>query len=210
MNNKGIYFLLISGLLLVSACKKEENASSRIDPNASEIAPASPDAVAPVAQPTPNTAANSTATPANPTTAQATANVTMPPAKTTSVSFNKTEHDFGDIKQGDKVNYTFTFKNTGSNDLTIASAQGSCGCTVPEYPKTPIKPGKTGKMKVTFDSAGKTGAQTKTVTIRANTASGIETLKIKANIKGGATTTTTTTLPVQAQPAPAATEEKKE
>lgn len=208
MNSKGIYFLLISGLLMVTACKKEDDASARIDPNAQEIAPASPDAVAPAAQPTP--VANPTAT--NPATAQTTTTATMPPAKTTSMTFNKKEHNFGDINDGDKVSYNYTFKNTGANDLIISSAQGSCGCTVPEYPKTPIKPGKSGTMKVSFDSKGKTGQQSKTVTIRANTATGVETLTIKANVKGGTpnVTTTTTTMPAQSQENRPALEEKKE
>ena len=208
MNNKGIYFLLISGLLMVTACKKEEDASARIDPNAQEIAPASPDAVAPAAQPTPTN--NPTTT--NPATAQTTTTTAMPPAKTTSMVFNKKEHNFGNINEGDKVSYNYTFMNTGTNDLVITSAQGSCGCTVPEYPKTPIKPGKSGTMKVSFDSKGKTGQQSKTVTIRANTATGVETLTIKANVKGGTpnVTTTTTTMPAQSQENRPALEEKKE
>ncbi len=214
MNSKRIYFLLISGLLMVSSCKKEDDASTRIDPNAQEIAPASPDAVAPAVQPTPTANPTATTTPANATTSQTTTTATMPSAKTTSMVFNKKEHNFGDIKQGDKVSYNYTFKNTGANDLIISSAQGSCGCTVPEYPKTPIKPGKSATMKVSFDSSGKTGQQSKTVTIRANTASGVETLTIKANIKGGApAVTTTTTMPAQpqaAQPAQPSSEEKKE
>lgn len=211
MNSKRIYFLLISGLLMVTSCKKDEDASSRIDPNAQEIAPASPDAVAPAVQPTPTANPTATATPTNPATAQTTTTATMPPAKTTSMVFNKKEHNFGDINQGDKVSYNYTFKNTGANDLIISSAQGSCGCTVPEYPKTPIKPGKSATMKVSFDSTGKTGQQSKTVTIRANTATGVETLTIKANIKGGTpAVTTTTTMPAQTQPAQPSGEEKKE
>lgn len=212
MNNKGIYFLLISGLLLVASCKKEEDASARIDPNAQEIAPASPDAVAPAVQPTPTSNPAATTTPTNPTAQTATTTATMPPAKTTSMAFNKKEHNFGDINEGDKVSYNYTFKNTGANDLIITSAQGSCGCTVPEYPKTPIKPGKSGTMKVSFDSKGKTGQQSKTVTIRANTATGVETLTIKANVKGGTpnVTTTTTTMPAQSQENRPALDEKKE
>ena len=211
MNSKRIYFLLISGLLMVTSCKKDEDASSRIDPNAQEIAPASPDAVAPAVQPTPTANPTATATPTNPATAQTTTTATMPPAKTTTMVFNKKEHNFGDINQGDKVSYNYTFKNTGANDLIISSAQGSCGCTVPEYPKTPIKPGKSATMKVSFDSTGKTGQQSKTVTIRANTAAGVETLTIKANMKGGTpAVTTTTTMPAQTQPAQPSGEEKKE
>lgn len=212
MNCKKIYFFMIAGLVLLSGCKQEDNASAKIDANAQEIAPASPDAVAPVATPTaqppqPTTAA----TTGNPNAQQTTTTTTMPPAKTTSMVFNKKEHDFGEIKQGDKVSYTFTFKNTGSNDLTITSAQGSCGCTVPEYDKNPIKPGKSGKMKVSFDSTGKTGVQTKTVTVRANTPTGYETINIKATIKGGEpkiVSNTTSTTGLVPMPAPNADQPK--
>jgi hypothetical protein len=213
MNSKKIYFFMIAGLVFLSGCKQEDNASAKIDANAQEIAPASPDAVAPVATPVaqPTQQPTTTATTTNPNAQQTTTTTTMPPAKTTNMVFNKKEHDFGEIKQGDKVNYTFTFKNTGSNDLSITSAQGSCGCTVPEYDKNPIKPGKSGKMKVSFDSSGKTGVQTKTVTVRANTPTGYETLNIKATIKGGEpkvisnTTSTTGLIPM---PAPNADQPK--
>lgn len=203
MNSKKIYFFMMAGLVFLSGCKQEDNASAKIDANAQEIAPASPDAVAPVA--TPVAQPTTTATTTNPNAQQTTTTTAMPPAKTTNMTFNKKEHDFGDIKQGDKVNYTFTFKNTGSNDLSIASANASCGCTVPEYTKDPIQPGKSGKMKVSFDSTGKTGVQTKTVTVRANTPSGVETLTIKANIKGGepkVISNTTSTTPLTPMPAP--------
>lgn len=103
-------------------------------------------------------------------------------AKHTEITFNKTRHDFGTINQGDKVSYVFTFTNTGENDLLINRANGSCGCTVPEFPKEPIPPGKTGSMKVSFNSAGKTGPQHKTVTVFANVPNGTVVLDIEANI----------------------------
>ena len=99
------------------------------------------------------------------------------------ITFEHEEHDFGTIQQGDKVVYDFKFKNTGEADLTITSARGSCGCTVPEYPKTPIKVGKTGKIKVSFDSTGKHGETSKTVTLLCNTKEGNKILTIKANIE---------------------------
>ncbi len=99
------------------------------------------------------------------------------------MTFEKTEHDFGSITQGENVTHIFKFKNTGKSDLLISDAKGSCGCTVPEYPKTPIKPGESGEMKVTFSSAGRNGLQSKTVDITANTATGREQLMIKASIK---------------------------
>ncbi|RTY95293.1 DUF1573 domain-containing protein [Flavobacterium sp. GT3R68] len=98
------------------------------------------------------------------------------------MTFDKTEHDFGMINSGDKVEYSFNFKNTGEADLIITRAVGSCGCTIPEYPKEAIKPGESAKMKVSFNSAGKHGQQQKTVTIITNTEKGTESLTIKASI----------------------------
>lgn len=98
------------------------------------------------------------------------------------MTFEKTQHDFGTITEGDKPTYTFKFTNTGQADLLISNAVGSCGCTVPEYPKAPVKPGQSEKIKVSFNSAGKNGNQQKTVTIATNTAKGKELLTIKANI----------------------------
>ena len=99
------------------------------------------------------------------------------------MTFDKTEHDFGIIDKESKVAYTFDFKNTGEADLIITNAVGSCGCTIPEYPKDAIKPGESGKMKVSFNASGKHGKQQKTVTITTNTAQGSELLHIKAAIK---------------------------
>lgn len=99
------------------------------------------------------------------------------------MTFEKTEHDFGTITQGENVSHIFKFKNTGKTDLLISDAKGSCGCTVPEFPRTPIKPGESGEMKVTFSSAGRNGMQSKTVNIVTNTTTGKEQLMIKASIK---------------------------
>ncbi|RZJ28972.1 MAG: DUF1573 domain-containing protein [Flavobacterium sp.] len=107
-----------------------------------------------------------------------------PPAdgKYPAMTFSEMEHDFGNINQGDKVNYTFKFKNTGEADLQIEDAHGSCGCTIPDYPKEKIAPGESGEIKVSFNSAGKTGNQHKTVTLTTNTESGSELLHITASI----------------------------
>lgn len=88
---------------------------------------------------------------------------------TTSVVFAETQFAFGKINEGDKVEHVFKFKNTGDKDLIIANAWGSCGCTVPEYPKEPIKPRAEGEIKVTFNSTGKKGEQHKSVTVQMNT-----------------------------------------
>jgi hypothetical protein len=114
-----------------------------------------------------------------------TTQASQPALKTDSpvMSFDKTTHDFGTIKEGEKVTTKFSFTNTGKSDLIIVDARGSCGCTVPEYPKnTPIKPGDTQTITVSFDSSNKPGVQQKSVTLSANTASGREMLRIKANV----------------------------
>jgi len=102
---------------------------------------------------------------------------------TAAMTFDKVSHDFGTIEEGDTVQTTFTFTNTGKADLLIVDARGSCGCTVPKYPKnTPIKPGESGEILVSFDSSNKPNMQQKTVTISANTQIGRETLRIKAMV----------------------------
>lgn len=107
-------------------------------------------------------------------------------AKTASFQWKETTHDFAKITQGKPVTAEFKFKNTGSVPLVISSAQGSCGCTVPEYSKEPIAPGKEGIVKATFNAAN-AGAFTKTVTITANTEKGQEVLTIKGEVIAQAT-----------------------
>ncbi|HRO42934.1 MAG TPA: DUF1573 domain-containing protein [Flavipsychrobacter sp.] len=66
-------------------------------------------------------------------------------------------HDFGEVAEGPNADYTFEFTNTGKEPLIIQNANASCGCTTPEWPKEPILPGKTGKIKVSFATAGRGG-----------------------------------------------------
>ncbi len=101
----------------------------------------------------------------------------------TSVEFEESEWDFGKITDGDKVQHNFQFKNTGSEPLTIKNAKGSCGCTVPEWPREPIAPGESGEIKVEFNSKKKPGKQTKRVTITANTEPPQSYLTIKADVQ---------------------------
>jgi hypothetical protein len=85
------------------------------------------------------------------------------------MKFEKETHDFGKIKEGDKVTYEFRFTNTGKSPLIIKDAIATCGCTKPEWPKSPIQPGADGAIKVTFNSTGKMGLQDKQITITGNT-----------------------------------------
>ena len=98
------------------------------------------------------------------------------------IEFEKIDHDFGTIKEGSKVQYTYKFKNTGQAPLIIQGAQGSCGCTTPDWSKEPIAPGGTGFVKAEFDSNGKPNIQNKTVTVTANTWPKTTTLRFKAMV----------------------------
>jgi len=104
----------------------------------------------------------------------------LPP---TSMKFEESEYDFGEIMEGEKVEHTFKFKNTGDKPLVISNAKGSCGCTVPSWPKEPIPPGGESEIQVVYDSKNKSGKQTKTVTITANTEPKETYLKITSQVK---------------------------
>jgi len=87
------------------------------------------------------------------------------------ITWAKTVHDFGDVVQGDKVEHTFRFSNTGKQDLVITNVEVTCGCTTPKgWPRDPIAPGESGELTVAFNSAGKIGKQNKVVTITSNSA----------------------------------------
>lgn len=86
----------------------------------------------------------------------------------TIIEFEEMNHNFGTIKEGDKVKHTYKFKNIGQKPLVISDAKASCGCTVPSYPKEPIAPEQSGEIVVEFNSAGKPGHQHKGVMIYSN------------------------------------------
>jgi hypothetical protein len=98
------------------------------------------------------------------------------------IEFEKDFHDFGKIIQGEKVTFAFKFKNTGKSLLLISSVSTSCGCTVTNFPKEPIKPGESGKIDVSFDSEGKRGPQNKTATVMANTQPNSTLLRVQAMV----------------------------
>ena len=99
------------------------------------------------------------------------------------IEFKETEYDFGRVMQGERLNHTFVFTNTGKSDLIISSAHASCGCTTSTPPKAPIKPGETSEIKVTFDSKTKKGPTTSMVTISANTYPTRTLLRISADVQ---------------------------
>ncbi len=107
-------------------------------------------------------------TPANPNAAE--------------LTFESEVHDYGTIKQGANGSYEFKFKNTGKEPLIISNAQGSCGCTVPSWPKEPIAPGQGNVIKVTYDTK-RVGPFTKTVTLTSNAKTASKLLTIKGVVQ---------------------------
>ncbi len=99
------------------------------------------------------------------------------------VTFSKTNHDFGAIQEAKgPVSCTFEFTNTGDKPLLIINASASCGCTRPEFPTKPIKPGKKGKIKVTFSPIGRAGAFKKTIKVKTNSKERVSTLHIEGTV----------------------------
>lgn len=141
-------YVMFAGLVALTSCKSDKAAEST-------EAPATD---ASITEPAGTAAAPAEAAPTGPTT---------------TVEFAEMVHDWGEIKEGEHMKYSFKFKNTGSEPLIISDAKGSCGCTVPDWPREPIAPGASGEIKVEFDSKGKGSddgsKQTKKVTVTANT-----------------------------------------
>ncbi|HLU90366.1 MAG TPA: DUF1573 domain-containing protein [Cyclobacteriaceae bacterium] len=96
--------------------------------------------------------------------------------------FENIEYDFGAIKEGEVVEHQFEFTNTGQSPLVISNVQASCGCTSPDWTKTPVKPGDTGFVKVVFNSTAKSGVQSPTVSIQANTSPSVTRLRLKGTV----------------------------
>ena len=111
-----------------------------------------------------------------------TANSNAEKVLTPNIEMLETSYNFGEMQQGESVTHDFILKNTGDADLIISAAKGSCGCTVPEWPKTPIAKGEEAAIKVTFNSAGRSGKQNKTVTLVTNAIPNTKVLTINGNV----------------------------
>ena len=101
------------------------------------------------------------------------------------IQFEKTSHNFGTFNESEKMTCTFKFTNTGDKLLVIHQAVASCGCTVPQYPKQPVKPGESGEIVVTYNGIGKfPGHFRKTITIRSNAKKEIIRLYVEGDMIG--------------------------
>jgi len=98
------------------------------------------------------------------------------------IEFTDNVWNFGEIQQGESVDHVFQFINTGSEPLIISNAKGSCGCTVPEWPKEAILPNEMGEIAVQFNSGEKKGRQNKTVTLTTNCTPNTTILRVVGNI----------------------------
>jgi hypothetical protein len=101
----------------------------------------------------------------------------------TTVEVMSSDYNFGKVTDGEKVEYSFKFKNTGSHPLIIRSAQPSCGCTIAEKPDQPVMPGETGFIKAVFNSAGRVGDVHKEIVVRSNASPHFPTLKILGEVE---------------------------
>ncbi len=158
-------FLMVLVAVLATACK-DRDAEKKIAQLESRLAELegkkSPEAISP--------------TPTAPAAEE------KPSGPLPTMEFQTMEHDFGTITEGQVVEHTYAFKNTGAAPLIIQGAQGSCGCTVPDWSKEPIPVGGTGFVKAKFDSNGKPNIQNKTVTVTANTWPKQTVLRFKAMV----------------------------
>lgn len=98
------------------------------------------------------------------------------------ITFEESSFDFGDIRQGDKVEHTFAFENTGDAPLIITNVRVTCGCTATEWPREPIGPGEESAITVQFNSAGKKGRQNKVITVISNAVSPLNQVSIVTNV----------------------------
>ena len=98
------------------------------------------------------------------------------------LKFDSESHDFQNVGEGALATHEFKFTNTGNQPVVIANVQASCGCTTPDWTKTPVLPGKTGTVKAVYNSNGRPGQFSKTVTVTSNATNGNVALAIKGTV----------------------------
>ncbi len=96
--------------------------------------------------------------------------------------FEKETHDYGTIPQNKPASFDFKFSNSGDAPIIISEVKPSCGCSVAEFTKTPVKPGETGTITVTYNAAAK-GPFTKHFTVKSNTKTPVKTLTVKGIVE---------------------------
>ncbi len=110
------------------------------------------------------------------------AEAVVDPETAAQLAFAEANFDFGNLPSGAKVEHYYKFTNTGKSPLIIKDAKGSCGCTVPEWPKEPIAPGASDSIKIEYNAGSQKGKQHKTVTLTTNTVKGKEVCSFTATL----------------------------
>lgn len=174
--------LMLGAALMVFACDSKSESTGEQAAKIAELEQklARLEAAQPIATPT-NV---STSTPADPSTLG-------------QFRFEEMEYNFGTIDEGKVIEKIFKFTNEGQAPLVISNITASCGCTSPDWTKTPVKPGEEGFVKVIFNSTAKTGAQAPTVTIQANTSPNVTRLSMRGNVNPKLTGSTVAAGPVK-------------
>ncbi len=98
------------------------------------------------------------------------------------IEFGESVYDFGEVKEGEVVEHVYAYINTGTEPVILSQVSASCGCTTPSYTQTPVLPGKSGEVKVSFDSNGQVGKQQKIVTIVSNAENRVMTVQLKGEV----------------------------
>lgn len=150
-------------LVLASSCAQKDDQAAKIQALEDKIAQLEN--------------SNTAVTPVNAQSA-----TTADPSSLGEFQFTEMEYDFGTINEGKVVEHIFNFTNNGQSPLVISNITASCGCTSPEWTKTPVNPGEKGFVKVVFNSTAKSGAQAPTVTIQANTNPTVTRLRMKGSV----------------------------
>ncbi|MBI3232772.1 MAG: DUF1573 domain-containing protein [Bacteroidetes bacterium] len=152
-------YLIVAAFLTFAACKnetKKEGSSESTEATATPTENNSGEPIDPNDVVKNNHSANSSSTPAASSSNEA------------AITFEMKDKDFGTINEGEQVEVSYKFKNTGGADLVISHCQAGCGCTVPIWPKDPIRPGQSGVIKAKFDSNSRPGHNEKHVTVMSN------------------------------------------
>ncbi|MFM6926108.1 MAG: DUF1573 domain-containing protein [Ferruginibacter sp.] len=103
----------------------------------------------------------------------------------TTVQIIDSAYNFGKVTDGEKVEYSYRFRNTGTKPLVVVQATASCGCTVPQKPEKPIMPGEIGFIKIVFDSKNRVGNAHKTITVESNANPGFPPLILTGDVVAG-------------------------
>lgn len=109
--------------------------------------------------------------------------IALETTETSQMKFEKTSHDFGNIKEGTQATVEFKFTNTGKVPLVLNSVRASCGCTTPKWTREPVAPGETGTITAIYNSKGRPGNFTKTITVKHNGEGGTSYLTIRGFVE---------------------------